>query len=162
MKKLIALFLTFILLSAQVCFAQNSEQKEIIVRVCKSVNSESITTSDTIQAELVSGFTLKNGSFFKKGMIVELLPKEVKKKGFAGRGGYIEIRNGLIKDVKGKEYTISLRQKVKGDDKDWVIACLGIFTVTIILIPIDLFVGFIKGASARLDEGATIECLIDN
>ncbi len=162
MKKLIALFLTFCLLSIQTCFAQSDQQKEILVRVCETVTSESITTADTIQAELVSAFTLANGSSFSKGTSVELLPKEVKKRGFAGRGGYIEVRNGLIKDTKGKEYTIALRQKVQGNDKDWVIACLGVFTATIILIPLDLFVGFIKGGSARLEEGTAIECLIEN
>ena len=162
MKKLIALFLCFVLLSIQTCFAiEGEQQKEIVVRVCETVTSESITTADTIMAELVTGFTLKNGSSFKKGAIVELLPKEIKKRGFAGRGGYIEIRKGLIKDTKGKEYTVSLRQKIQGDDKDWVIACLAFFTATIILIPLDLFVGFIKGGSAKLEEGSTVECYIN-
>lgn len=161
MKKLISLFLCFVFLSVQTCFAiENEQQKEILVRVCETHTSESITTADTVIAELVSDFYLKNGSHFKKGTIIDLLPKEVKKRGFCGRGGYIDIRKGLIKDTNNKEYTVSLRQKIQGDDKDWVIACMGFFTATILLIPLDL-IGFVKGGSAKLEEGTTIECYIN-
>lgn len=160
MKKFIALFLSLALLSIQTCFAiEGEQQKEIVIRVCETVTSENITTADTVIAELVSDFSLNNGSIFKKGTKVTLLPKEVKKRGFCGRGGYIDIRKGLIKDTKGKEYTVSLRQKIQGDDKDWVIACMAFFTATILLIPLDV-IGFIKGGAAKLEEGTTIECQI--
>lgn len=161
MKKLIALFLSLVLLSIQTCFAiEGEQQKEIVIRVCETVTSENITMADTVIAELVSDFSLNNGSIFKKGTKVTLLPKEVKKRGFCGRGGTLDFRKGLIKDTKGKDYTVSLRQKIQGDDKDWVIACMAFFTATILLIPLDV-IGFIKGGSAKLEEGTTIECQVN-
>lgn len=161
MKKLISLFLCFLLLSCQACFAQSERQKEIVVRVSETITSESITTADTVTAELISDFNLKNGTTFKKGTEVTFLPKEVKKRSAWGRGGYIEIRNGLIKDSKGQEYTVSLRQKIQGEDRDWVIVAVAFCTATIILIPLDIIFYFIKGKSARLDEGSTFECQIN-
>ena len=162
MKKFFASILILIFLCTQACFAQTEDKtKEIIVRVTEKVTSESITTADTISAELVTDFKLKNGAYFKKGTIVSLLPKEIKKRGFAGKGGYIEIRKGIIRDVTGKEYTVSLRQKVQGDDRDWIVACMVVFTATIILIPFNL-IALIKGKSAILEEGTTIECTIED
>lgn len=53
MKKIIALFLCFVLLSIQTCFAIESEQqKEIVVRLCETITSENITTADTLRQKL--------------------------------------------------------------------------------------------------------------
>lgn len=158
-KQIGTFLLLLIFLNIPDVLAQGIENM-FVIRTLETVTSESITMTDSILAELVSDFSTKNGIYFKKGTIVELLPKEVKKRGFAGRGGYIEIRNGIVKDGNGKEYMVLLRQKVQGDDRDWVIACMGVFTCTIILIPLD-FIGFVKGKSACIEAGTTIECQLD-
>ncbi len=162
MKKLFSTFLIGIwsifcagaCYSAPVSIPQNTT---ILVRTTQDVTSESISPKDNIKAELVSDFIFDGEVLFPKGSEVLLFPSSVSKRGFAGKGGVFEIRSGVITDKMGNSYPLTLRQKTQGDDRDWVVACMGVFTISIILIPLDV-IGFIKGKSAILPEGTTIEC----
>lgn len=149
MKKIIALFLVLSFISLPYCYAE----QEILVRITKTAISENMAPSDTISGVLVSDFNQ-----FKKGMPVILFPSEIKKCGFCGRGGYFEIRKGIISDLEGKEYLLTLKQKVKGSDKDWVIVAISLLGATILFSPLAIPFVFIKGHSAKLEEGTVIEC----
>lgn len=157
MKKIISLFLTtvfsFVLFGSEVCLANSGD---VLVRVRTDITSESISHKDNIPAELVSDIYVNNKTKFKKGDSVYLIPTKIEKRGLAGQGGYIEIRRGFIKDQNGKEYPILLHQKIKGEDKDWVIVCMGF---GIILLPL-LFFGFVKGKSAVIEDGTVFECTL--
>lgn len=159
MKKIISLFLTtvfsFVLFGSEVCLANS---KEIMVRVMTDITSENISHKDNIPAELVSDIYINSKTKFKKGDSVYLIPTKIEKRGLAGKGGYIEIRRGFIKDQNGKEYPILLHQRIKGDDKDWVVVCMGL-SITIILLPMLLF-GLVKGNSAIIEDGTVFECTL--
>lgn len=162
MKKLFSTFLIGIwsIFCAGACFsapASIPQNTTILVRTTQDVTSESISPKDNIKAELVSDFILDGEVLFPKGTKVLLFPSSVNKRGFAGKGGVIEIQNALITDIDGNQYPLTLRHNVQGDDKDWVVACMGVFTISIILIPLDV-IGFIKGKSAILPEGTVINC----
>ncbi len=158
MKKILLTLLVLVFLSAQFCYsAQIAKDTEILVRINERHTSESLLAKDCIKAVTVSDFKINNKTIFSKGTEVLFFPDKVKKRGFAGKGGYIEIRSGIIKDKSGSEYRLSTKQKIQGDDRDWVIACMGLFTATIILIPLDV-IGFVKGKSAVIEEGKILQC----
>lgn len=162
MKKLFSTFLIGIwcTFAGGACFcapASIPQDTEILVRTTQNITSENISPKDNIKAELISDFIFDGKVLFPKGTEVLLFPKIVSKRGFAGKGGIIEIQNALITDIDGNQYPLTLRHNVQGDDKDWVIACMGVFTISIILIPLDV-IGFVKGKSAIIPEGTVIIC----
>lgn len=158
MKKVVSLLAALIL--GLLPLNAIAESIPLALRITETVNSENLDPKKGINAELVSDVIVNGETLFKKGAPALLYIKTVTKRARMGKGGYIETRNGVITDIYGKEHLISTRLKVQGQDKDWVIPTVTLCTLSIILIPVDL-VGLKKGYSAVIEEGTTVDAVID-
>lgn len=137
-----------------------AESIPIALRITETVDSETLDPKTGISAELVSDIVVDGETLFKKGSYAKLYTKTVTKRAHMGKGGYIEARKGIITDINGNEHLVTTRLKVQGLDKDWVIPTVTLCAITIILSPVSL-VGLKKGYSAVIEEGTTVDAVLE-
>ncbi len=158
MKKLFSLLAALIL--GLLPLNAIAESIPLALRITETVDSETLDPKTGISAELVSDVFVDGKPLFKKGSPAKLYTKNVTKRARMGKGGYIEARKGIITDINGNEHLVSTRLKVQGLDKDWVIPTVTLCAITIILSPVSL-VGLKKGYSAVIEEGTTVDAVLE-
>lgn len=137
-----------------------AESIPLALRITETVDSETLNPKSGISAKLVSDIVVDGKTLFKKGSSAKLYTKTVTKRARMGKGGYIEARKATITDINGDEHLVSTRLKVQGQDKDWVIPTVTFCAITIILSPVSL-VGLKKGYSAVIEEGTTVDAVLE-
>ncbi len=158
MKKVFSLFAALIL--GLLPLNAIAESIPLALRITETVDSETLDPKTGINAEIVSDVIVNGETLFKKGSYAKLYTKNVTKRARMGKGGYIEARKGIITDINGNEHLVTTRLKVQGLDKDWVIPTVTFCAITIILSPVSL-VGLKKGYSAVIEEGTTVDAVLE-
>lgn len=165
MKKIFSLFLLIVFLNVYTpVLAASIEVREgtrVPITVTSEYTSKTIESGQRINAIIEDDVKINNVIVFKKGDNAILNISDVKKAGFVGMSGMMEIVNGSVTDIHGEKHSIDFEQTIVGEEKNWPKACVGLGVITVVLIPLALF-GFVRGGQAKISPSKVIEVSIRN
>lgn len=122
------------------------------------VNSKNLTPGSIVYGKVSNNIIVDGVKIFEAGALVTMNVIEVKKSRCAGVPGYILLINGTAQDVKGEDRDIEFDYDVKGIERSWPKAMMGL---GIILFPLLLF-GFVHGGEAQLNSTQIINSKLIN
>ena len=104
-----------------------------------TINSNTQYIGDIVPITIVEDVNIEGKTIFKKGDIGTVELENVIHTGGHGRAGLIEIRNGRIKDVYGKNHNVQLSILNKGESKRASAITLSVIGVFLIFIPFGIW-----------------------
>lgn len=129
----------------------------IVVTYLKT--SKNTIAGEKINAAIEDDVKINNVVVFKKGDSAVLNVVDVKKSGFIGTPGEIQIVNGKIRDANGEDHNIEYFHKITGEEKTYPKVLLGVSIF--FLFPLALF-GFVKGGDAKVVQHTPIDVTVKN
>lgn len=163
MKKLVSLVLLLTLVNLYTpALAKVIEVKEgtrIPITVTAESTSKTIQAGQAINAVIDADVVINNTVVFKKGDNATIKVSDVKKAGFIGNAGEIQLINGEAVDALGNKHSIEYNQKIIGDEKTYPKVLLA--TSIFFLFPLALF-GFVKGGQAKISPNKIIDVSVRN
>lgn len=158
MRKTIIYFLLIAIFSMyNPVFAQTIEIKEgtrIPLTVKAEHSSKNVEAGQNVNAIIDEDVIVNDVTVFKKGDNATIKVSDVKKAGFVGTPGEIQLINGEVVDALGNKHSIEYNQKITGEEKTYPKVLLA--TSVFFLFPLALF-GFVKGGQAKISPNKVID-----
>lgn len=163
MKKLVCLVILFAVTNLyNPVLAKVIEVKEgtrIPITVTNESTSKTVQSGQAINAVIDEDVVLNSVTIFKKGDNAVIKVSDVKKAGFIGNAGEIQLVNGEVVDTLGNKHSIEYNQKIVGEEKTYPKVLLA--TSIFFLFPLALF-GFVKGGQAKISPNKVIDVSLRN
>lgn len=163
MKKIVSLVLLFAIISFyNPVIAKVIEVKEgtrIPITVLNESTSKTVQAGQQINAIIDEDVIINHVTVFKKGDNAMVKVSDVKKAGFIGNAGEIQLINGEVVDAIGNKHSIEYNQKIIGEEKTYPKVLLG--ASIFFLFPLALF-GFVKGGQATISPNKVIDVSVRN
>lgn len=163
MKKIVSLVLLMSMINLyNPVIAKIIDVKEgtrIPITVTTESTSKNVQAGQKINAIINEDVIINDVKVFKQGDNAIINVSDVKKAGFIGNAGEIQLINGEVIDINGNKHTVEYNQKITGEEKTYPKVLLG--ASIFFLFPLALF-GFVKGGQAKISPNKIIDVSVRN